>query len=63
MFGLGLGELVVILVIVVLVFGAKKIPELGSSLGEGIKNFKKGYRDSKTIDANPETGNKKDKKD
>ena len=60
MFGLGFGELVVILVIVVLVFGAKRIPELGSSLGEGIKNFKKGYRDSKTIDANPE--DKKDKK-
>ncbi len=50
MFGLGIGELVVILMIVVFVFGVGRIPEIGSSLGEGIKNFKKGYRDSKTID-------------
>lgn len=61
MFGLGFGELVVILVIVVLVFGTKRIPELGSSLGEGIKNFKKGYRDSKTIDANSTTDEKEKK--
>jgi sec-independent protein translocase protein TatA len=41
MFGsLGTGELLVILVIVVLVFGVNKIPQLGKGLGEGIKNFK-----------------------
>ena len=50
MFGLGLWELVVILVIIVLVFGVGRLPELGTALGEGVKNFKKGYRDSKTID-------------
>ena len=50
MFGLGIWELVVILVIIVLVFGVGKLPELGTALGEGIKNFKKGYRESKTID-------------
>jgi sec-independent protein translocase protein TatA len=44
MLGLGMGELVVILLIVVLMFGGKKLPQLGSSLGESIKNFKKGMK-------------------
>ena len=58
MFGLGAGELVMILVIVLIVFGVGKLPELGSGLGEGIKNFKKSYREAKTIDVTPEEGNK-----
>ena len=37
---LGLPELLIILVIVIVIFGAKKLPDLGRSLGEGIKNFK-----------------------
>ena len=45
MFGMGPAELVVIAVIVVLIFGAAKIPELGRGIGEGIANFKKGLRD------------------
>lgn len=45
MFGLGPMELVIILVILVLVFGVGKLPELGSGLGEGIKNFKKSMKD------------------
>ena len=44
MLGLGMGELIVILLIVVLMFGGKKLPQLGSSLGESIKNFKKGMK-------------------
>ena len=53
MFGLGPTELIIILFIVLLLFGVKKLPELGSGLGEGIKNFKKSYRDSKAIDVTP----------
>ena len=37
---LGTGELIVILIIVVLIFGVNKIPQLGKGLGEGIRNFK-----------------------
>lgn len=45
MFGLGIGELIIILVIVVLLFGARKLPELGKSLGSGIREFRKGTKD------------------
>lgn len=40
--GMGLPELLIILAIVVLVFGAKRLPQLGKALGETVKNFKKG---------------------
>ena len=40
MFGLGTGEILVILFIVLLLFGAKKLPELAKGLGKGIKEFK-----------------------
>ena len=45
MFGLGFPEIILILVIVVLIFGTSRIPELGRGLGEGIRNFKKSVRD------------------
>lgn len=38
---LGMGELLVILIIVVVLFGASKLPQLGAGLGEGIRSFKK----------------------
>jgi sec-independent protein translocase protein TatA len=41
---LGLPELLIILFIVFLIFGATKLPQLGSGLGEGIKNFKKSIK-------------------
>jgi sec-independent protein translocase protein TatA len=44
MFGLGLPEILVILVIVILIFGTSRIPELGKGLGEGIRNFKKSIK-------------------
>jgi len=40
MFGIGMSELLVILVIVLIIFGAGKLPEIGKGLGKGIKNFK-----------------------
>ena len=53
MLGLGMGELTIILVIVILMFGGKKLPQLGASLGQSIKNFKKGMNsDEKEIDTN-----------
>ena len=42
MFGLGHWELLLILVIVLIIFGAGKLPEIGAGIGKGIKNFKKG---------------------
>ncbi len=44
MFGLGAGELAVMGGIVLLLFGGKKIPELGSAMGKGIKNFQAGLK-------------------
>ena len=45
MWNMGITELLVILAICVLVFGAKRLPEIGSGLARGIKSFKKGISD------------------
>jgi len=49
MFGLGMQELLIILVIILIIFGAGKLPEIGSALGKGIKNFKKTMNDNNEI--------------
>jgi sec-independent protein translocase protein TatA len=54
MFGLGTTELLVILAIVVLLFGARRLPEIGSGLGRAIKNFKSGISGKDEIDVTPE---------
>lgn len=45
MFGLGMGELVILLVVVLLLFGGKKLPQLGRALGTSINQFKDGLKD------------------
>ncbi|MFQ5647575.1 MAG: twin-arginine translocase TatA/TatE family subunit [bacterium] len=46
MMGIGMSELIVILVIVLIIFGAGRLPEIGGSLGQGIKNFKKALKET-----------------
>ncbi len=53
MFGLGLSELVIILAIVLLCVGGRKIPELSRGLGRSIRNFKKGLHEPDAIDITP----------
>ena len=53
MFGIGTTELLIILGIVVVIFGARRLPELGSGLGQAIKNFKKGVSTKEEIDVTP----------
>jgi sec-independent protein translocase protein TatA len=52
-FGFGLQELVIILVIALVIFGGKKLPELGSGLGKAIREFKRGTSEADTIDVAP----------
>lgn len=52
-FGLGFGELVIILIIVVVVFGSTKLPQLGDGLGKAIKNFKRAVNQQNELDVFP----------
>jgi sec-independent protein translocase protein TatA len=61
MFGLGIPELLIILVIVVLLFGAGKLPQIGSGLGEGIRNFRKSMKEKNEVDITPEKRENKEK--
>jgi len=65
MFGMGPMELGIILVIVVVLFGARRLPEIGAGFGKAIKNFKAGISGDDEIDVTPEKekvdqGNKSD---
>jgi sec-independent protein translocase protein TatA len=54
MFGIGMSELIIILVIILIIFGAGKLPEIGGAIGKGIKNFKKASKEPDEIDVTPE---------
>ena len=49
MMGIGFPELMIILVIIMIIFGAGKLPEIGSAFGNSIKNFKKSMKDAEEI--------------
>ena len=51
--GVGPTELIIILFIILVIFGAGKLPEIGGALGKGIKNFKKATREPEEIDITP----------
>lgn len=52
MMGLGVSELLIILVIILIIFGAGKLPELGDGIGRGIRNFRKSVKPEE-IDVTP----------
>ncbi len=56
MFGLGTQELLIILVLVMIIFGAGKLPQVGGALGKGLRNFKKGVNEAGEADEDIEEG-------
>ena len=56
MMGIGFPELMVILVIIMIIFGAGKLPEIGSAFGNSIKNFKKSMKDAEAEEVELEPG-------
>ena len=56
----GMGELLIILLIVLLIFGAGKLPAIGDALGRSIKNFKRSASGSNEIDVSPKDAKKKE---
>jgi sec-independent protein translocase protein TatA len=52
--GIGITELIIILVIVLIIFGANKLPEIGGGMGKAIRNFKKATNEPDEIDVTPE---------
>ncbi len=56
--GLGMSELVIILLIVIVIFGASRLPQLGKGLGEGIRNFKGSLKGGEEEDSKKESEQK-----
>jgi sec-independent protein translocase protein TatA len=55
---LGFSELIIVLLIIVVVFGSTKLPQLGDGLGRAIKNFKRAVTNQNEIDVSPKRGDK-----
>ena len=53
MFGLGVQELVIVLIIILVLFGATRLPEIGRGIGQAIRNFKKATSEPDEIDVTP----------
>ncbi|MBW1645814.1 MAG: twin-arginine translocase TatA/TatE family subunit [Deltaproteobacteria bacterium] len=63
MFGIGMPELIIILVIILIIFGTGKLPEIGGALGKGIRNFKKASAEKPDeIDVTPAGGSDQEAK-
>lgn len=62
MFGLGMPELIIILIIILIIFGAGKLPEIGSGIGKGIRNFKKASEHPEELEKPKEENKDEDKK-
>ncbi len=58
MFGIGLPELLVIFLVCLLLFGANRLPEIGRSLGDGIREFKKAFKDGHEGPSGPKDDSK-----
>lgn len=59
--GIGIPELMILLVIVLIIFGANKLPEIGSGMGRAIKNFKRASDEPEEIDVSTRKEEKKEK--
>ncbi len=53
MFGIGMPELLILLLIILIIFGAGKLPEIGTGFGKAIRGFKKGLAEPDEIDVTP----------
>ena len=62
MFGLGLPEIVVLLILLLAVFGLGKLPEIGTGLGKAVRGFKKAMSEPAEIDVTPQKDASDDKK-
>ncbi|WP_027716460.1 twin-arginine translocase TatA/TatE family subunit [Desulfuromonas sp. TF] len=60
MFGLGTTELIIILILVLVIFGAGKLPEIGGALGKGLRSFKKATQEPDEIDVTPKEEDKEE---